>query len=174
MTPSRIAERRRQSPWTGWRLSLIVLGFLVFVAVLFVVYIRSADAEYRVEERAAIAKAKQEAGLKKIDSVSKHVWDDSVWVVEGKDASNTAWFVWERQDGSVKEKVADGLSEDGIRDRFKSDRPGKKIVRLLPGWFSGQPAWEIRYIDNPDSKRQAIVFYSFKDGTALKTYNLVS
>ncbi|MFC3801347.1 DUF5590 domain-containing protein [Cohnella sp. GCM10012308] len=174
MTPSRIAERRRQSAWTGWRLTLIVLGFLVFVAVVFVVYIRSADAEYRGEERAAVAKAKQEAGLIKIGNVSKHVWDDSVWVVEGKDASDTDWFVWLRQDGSIKEKSGDGYSEEGIRDRFNSDHPGKKIVRLLPGWFSGQPAWEIRYIDDPDSKRQAIVFYSFKDGNALRTYNLVS
>ncbi|SFB17589.1 Uncharacterized protein YpmB [Cohnella sp. OV330] len=174
MTPSRISERRRHSAWTGWRLTLIALGFLVFIAVVFVVYIRSADAGYRGEERAAVSRAKQEAGLTEVDAVSKHVWDDSVWVVEGKDASDTDWFVWLREDGAVKEKVADGYGEDGIRSRFNADHPGKKIARLLPGWFSGQPAWEIRYIDDPGTKRQAIVFYSFKNGSELRTYNLVS
>lgn len=174
MTPSRIAERRRQSVWTGWRLTLILLGFLVFVAVVFVVYVRSADADYRGEERAAAAKAKQEAGLTEVDNVSKHVWDDSVWVVEGKDASDTDWFVWLREDGVVKEKATEGYDDERIRSRFNADHPGKKIARLLPGWFSGQPAWEIRYIDDPASKRQAIVFYSFNDGSQLKTYNLVS
>ncbi|WP_217594999.1 DUF5590 domain-containing protein [Cohnella sp. GbtcB17] len=174
MTPSRIAERRRQSPWTGWRLTLIALGFLVFVAVVFVVYVRSADADYRGEERAAAAKAKQEAGLTEVDNVSKHVWDDSVWVVEGKDASDTDWFVWLRKDGVVKEKASEGYDAERIRSRFNADHPGKKIARLLPGWFSEQPAWEIRYFDDPASKRQAIVFYSFKDGSLLRTYNLVS
>ncbi|MDG0789632.1 DUF5590 domain-containing protein [Cohnella ginsengisoli] len=126
MTPSRISERRRLSAWTGWRLTLIALGFLVFIAVVFVVYIRNADAGYRGEERAAVSRAKQEAGLTEIDAVSKHVWDDSVWVVEGKDASDTDWFVWLRDDGAVKEKVADGYGEDGIRSRFNADHPGKK------------------------------------------------
>lgn len=173
MTPSRISERRRQSAWTGWRLALIIAGFIVFLAVVFAVYVRSADAEYRGEERSAIGRAKQEAGLVKVDRATKHVWEDSVWVVEGKDAANAEWFVWLRKDGVTKEKAGDGLGEAQVRNLFEASRPGKKVVRLLPGWFAGQPAWELRYIDDPAAKRQAILFYSFKDGTELKTYNLI-
>ncbi|CAI6081040.1 DUF5590 domain-containing protein [Cohnella sp. JJ-181] len=173
MTPSRISERRRHSAWTGWRLTLVIAGFLVFVAVVFAVFVRSADADYRGEERSAIARAKQEAGLTEIEGASKHVWEESVWVVRGKDAAATEWFVWLREDGSVKEKAEDGLDEAAAAARFQADHPGKKIVRQLPGWFAGQPAWEIRYIDDPASKRQAILFYSFKDGSQLKTYSLI-
>ncbi|MEK0314080.1 cell wall elongation regulator TseB-like domain-containing protein [Cohnella sp. 56] len=160
--------------WTGWRLATIIAGFIVFVAVLFALYVRSADEDYRRESHDAIARAKQEAGLTKIEAATKHVWEQSVWVVEGRDGTNTEWFVWLRDDGTVKEKASDGLTQSEAEQRFESGHPGKKIVRTLPGWFSGQPAWEIRYIDDAKEARQAIVFLSFKDGSELKSYNLIA
>jgi uncharacterized protein YpmB len=172
MTPSRSDAYRRRSPLTPGRWALLIGGFLLFLLVLFVVTVRNADADYRRDEARAVATAKTEAGLKRIGSVSMHVWDETVWVVTGKDAEGVEWIVWERASGLVKEKLEDGLSEKRIRELFASQHPGSDIVRLLPGWFDNQPAWEIRYVADPDTGRQSIDFYAFKDGTKLKTYDL--
>lgn len=174
MTPSRTAARKRPTAWSGWRLAIVIVGFLVFVAVVFALYVRSADGDYRGEQRTAIDRAKREAGLVSVQSASKHVWQESVWVVQGKDASGEDWFVWLRDAGIVKEKASDGLTEERAEAAFAAAHPGKKIVRMLPGWFADQPAWEIRYIDDEETSRQAILFLSFKDGTELKAYNLIS
>lgn len=172
MSLSRAEERKRPSIMTGRRWTMLILGFLVFVCVIFVLYVKSAAADYQNEKDDAIRLAKKEAGIVKQTDAVKHVWDESVWVVTGKDADGVKWFVWERQSGIVKEKADDGLSEAVVKQRFAEEHPGKKIVRVIPGWFENQPAWEIRYVSDPATERQAIDFYSFLDGTLLKTYDL--
>lgn len=172
MSLSRTEQRKRPPIMTGRKWTLLIVGFLVFVCVVFVVYVKSAGADYQNEKDDAIRLAKKEAGIVKSTGAVKHVWDESVWVVTGKDADGVKWFVWERQDGVVKEKADDGLSEASVKQRFVEEHPGKAIVRVLPGWFEGQPVWEIRYVSDPDTERQAIEFYSFKDGTELETYDL--
>jgi len=172
MSLSRSENRKRAPLMTPGRWILLIAGFLLFAAVWFVLYVRTADADYQSEENRAIKLAKQEAGLKSASEAYKHVWEETVWVVVGKDAEGVKWFVWEKQDGIVKEREDDGESKDEIADRFGVEHPGKKIVRLMPGWFQGQPAWEIRYVADPSNGRQAIDFYSFKEGSKLKTYDL--
>ena len=172
MSLSRAEERKRPPIMTGRRWTLLILGFLVFVIVIFVIYVQSAGAGYRNEKDDAIRLAKKEAGIAKTTDAVKHVWDESVWVVTGKDADGVKWIVWERQAGIVKEKEDDGLNEAAAKRRFAEEHPGQQIVRVLPGWFENQPAWEIRYVSDPESERQAIDFYAFKDGTKLKTYDL--
>ncbi|CAM3946010.1 DUF5590 domain-containing protein [Cohnella lubricantis] len=172
MSLSRMEERRRDPVMSARRWTLLILGFLVFLCVIFVIYIKSAGADYQNEKNGAIRLAKQEAGIVKPAEAVKHVWEESVWVVSGKDADGVKWFVWERQDGLVKERADDGLSEDEAKQRFTEEHPGKQIVRVMPGWFENQPAWEIRYISDPETERQAIDFYAFKDGMKLKTYDL--
>nr|WP_240353833.1 DUF5590 domain-containing protein [Cohnella algarum] len=134
--------------------------------------VRNADADYRRDEAEAIELAKTEAGLTSIDSAVKHVWEETVWVVIGKDAEGVARIVWVRESGAANDALANGLSQDQAEQRFASERPGAKIVRILPGWFQDRPAWEIRYVADPETERQAIDFYAFEDGAKLKTYEL--
>ncbi|WP_027093607.1 DUF5590 domain-containing protein [Cohnella thermotolerans] len=172
MRLSRAESHKRAPVMSVRRWIWLSVCFVLFVCVAFVLYIRSVNADYESERTEAIRLAKSEAGMKETLDAVKHVWDESVWVVIGKDADGVKWYVWERADGIVKEKADDGLSREQIVDRFNADHPGQEIVRILPGWFQGQPAWEVRYVSDPSTKREAIDFYSFKDGTKLKTYDL--
>ncbi|MCC3376484.1 DUF5590 domain-containing protein [Cohnella sp. REN36] len=172
MSRSRTKERRSGASLTPVRWVLLIAGFLLFVVVCLAIYVRNADAEYRGEERAATLKAKQEAGLASVREVTKHVWDEVVWVVEGEDETGVSWIVWERESGIVKEQASAGLTKKEIENRFETAHPGKPIARLLPGWFAGQAAWELRYVDDKAADREAIDFYAFKDGAMLGTYDL--
>ncbi|MBB6735470.1 DUF5590 domain-containing protein [Cohnella zeiphila] len=173
MSLSRSENRRRSSGVPVGRWIIVGVLFVVLVCISFVLYIRSAEADYRAEANQAIRTAKQEAGLKKTDEAIKHVWDDTVWVVTGKDADGNDIFVWELPDGTVtKEKAADGLAKSQAVSRFREENGNLQIVRIIPGWFQGQPVWEIRYESDPSTDRETIVFYSFKDGAKLKTYDL--
>jgi len=171
MSLSRLERSRSAIPVWRWVWLAVLFAALVFLS--FALYVRSAEADYRAGETKAIQLAKQTAGLKKTEDAVKHVWDDTVWVVIGKDADGNEMFVWELPDGSVvKEMAADGLTEAAMAARFREQSGGKRILRMLPGWFQGQPVWEIRYESDPKTDRQAIDFYAFKDGTKLKTYDL--
>ncbi|MBB6635344.1 DUF5590 domain-containing protein [Cohnella thailandensis] len=172
MSLSRTENRRRSHAIPPWRWALLIIGFLVFLCVAFFVYVRSADSDYTAEERQAIRIAKTEAGLKEIDGTYKHVWEETVWVVAGTDEQGEKWMVWERANEVVKEKLSGGYNENQIVSQFRLQHPGTNIVRILPGWFQNQPAWEIRYVSDPETKRQAIDFYQFQSGKHLKTYDL--
>ncbi|MBB6674092.1 cell wall elongation regulator TseB-like domain-containing protein [Cohnella nanjingensis] len=172
MSLSRTKQRR--TPFLSpVRWVLLVASFLLFVAVCLAIYVRNADSAYRNASHAAMATAKREAGLTSIDEVDKHVWEEIVWVVHGKDQAGVSWFVWERESGGVvKEQASAGVGRKEIENRFETGHPGKPIVRLLPGWFANQPAWELRYVDDAELEREAIDFYAFKDGALLGTYDL--
>jgi uncharacterized protein YpmB len=175
MNLSRSTRERGMPSISFIRWSIIILGFLVFVAVSLVLYIRSADSGYRSSESTAIRIAKNQADLAEISEVDLHTWEDTVWVVTGKDAAGETWMVWELKDRIVKLKVKDYLSEKQIIGKFSADHNGKTSIRVLPGWFQGKPIWEIRYWDDESVKQyQSIDFYSFEDGTQLKTYRLSS
>jgi uncharacterized protein YpmB len=173
MSLSRSENRRRSSSFPVVRWIIVAVLFVVLVFISFVLYVRSADAGYRAEESQAIRTAKQEAGLKKTEDAVKHVWDDTVWVVIGKDTDGDECLIWELPDGTVvKKKAAEGLTKSQAISRFRENSGDKKIVRIMPGWFQNEPVWEIRFVSDPAADRQTIVFYSFEDGTKLKTYDL--
>ncbi|WP_276351545.1 DUF5590 domain-containing protein [Cohnella caldifontis] len=172
MTPSRTESRRRLPGMTlsRWLAAFVTLVVLAVLGV--VLYVRSADAGYRGEERNAVRLAESQAGLTEIESAVSYTWNETLWVVLGKDRDGVEWFVWEREGGIEKMKLSDGYSEARIRERFAIDRPSARVIRILPGWAFDQPIWEIRYKKAPRADQQSIDFYSFRDGTLLKTYDL--
>jgi uncharacterized protein YpmB len=172
MILSRSESRRRLPALSLIRWLFLATLILLMLASFLVLYIRSVDADYRGGENRALALAKVQGGLTEIGEIVLYTWDEPIWIVRGRDHDNVEWILWERNDGIVKEKVSEGYSEPRIRERFAADRPAADPVRVLPGWFAGQPVWEIRYIRAPLSRQQSIDFYSFKDGTVLKTYVL--
>ncbi|THF78417.1 cell wall elongation regulator TseB-like domain-containing protein [Cohnella fermenti] len=172
MSLSRLEDRRRTHGIPAWRYILLAALFLLFLCVAFFVYVRSADAEYTADERKAIRLALSEGGLANVDATYKHVWEETVWVVIGTDAQGDKRIVWERESGISAEQMSAGYDEDQIVSRFRIDHPGDDIVRILPGWFQNEPAWEIRYVTDAASKLQAIDFYQFHSGEHLKTYDL--
>jgi uncharacterized protein YpmB len=172
MIPSRQESRRKLPNLSFARWTLLLAGFLLFLLVSFILFIRSADATHHHAEKTAIRIAKAQAGLTDVRKAVRHTWDETVWVVFGKDATNVEWMVWERDNEVIKLKVSENESEKQMLRRFKDEHNGEIPIRMLPGWFQNEPVWEVRYWSELDAERQAIDFYSFKDGSRLKTYEL--
>jgi uncharacterized protein YpmB len=174
MNLSRSEKGRRFPNLSLIRWLVLITGFVVFVIVSSVLYFRSADSEYRKAESAAAQIAQKQGGLVEVSESVRHTWDETVWVVTGKDSDNQTWMVWERKEELVKRKVNENMSEKQILSIFSQEHPGVTPIRVIPGWFQNQPIWEIRYKNSTGEGQQSIGFYSFKDGTKLKTYVLSS
>ncbi len=172
MSLSRTESRRRMPVMSFGRWAAFGIGVLLLAAFVAVIYVRSADAEYRSEEKRAALLAMAQAGLSEVDQVVSYTWDETLWIVFGKNQEGRDMVVWERENGIEAMGLDEGYNEEQIRHRFKSDRPSAKLIRMLPAWFHGEPAWEIRYAVAPGSDLQCIDFYSFRTGRLLKTYTL--
>ncbi|RKP57016.1 hypothetical protein D7Z26_03240 [Cohnella endophytica] len=151
----------------------LVTGFVAFVLVSFFLYVRSSDSEYRNAENNAIRIAKEQGGLTSISDAASHTWDETVWVVSGKDADGEPWMIFERANEIVREKMSENLSRKQMLAQFGLEHEGTPI-RIIPGWFKDAPAWEIRYWTGTDKQRQSLDFYSLENGTLLKTFVLSS
>jgi uncharacterized protein YpmB len=173
MNLSRSEGQRKFPSLSLTRWLVVVFGFVVFVMVSLVLYVRSADTDYRNAENHAKQVAIKNGGLETVTNVVSHTWDETVWVVTGTDSAGQAWMVWERASELVKRKVDENLSEKRMVDKFSQEHAGLKPIRIIPGWFEGGPVWEIRYW-NDSRNHQSIDFYSFQDGTLLRTYVLSS
>jgi len=172
MRSGRNGRRRRRMAWF-WQWAALAGVVFIAVCVLAVIYVRNADAEYRHGERRAIELARTEADLAEADQVVFYTWDESLWIVIGKNREGTPIIVWERESGVESMPLAEGHTEEEILERFRRDKPDARLVRVLPGWFNGMPVWEIRYMPVPGTKEQALDFYSFRTGQHLKTYTLL-
>lgn len=166
-------ERRRRHATVIGRWAALAGGILIALVVLAVLYVRSADADYRRGEKQAIELARAQAGLAEADRAVLYTWDETLWIVIGKNHEGEPIIVWERESGLETARMAEGYSEEQILEQFRKDRPGARIIRMLPGWFQDMPVWEIRYAPSPDTKEQGLDFYSFRTGNLLKTYTLL-
>jgi uncharacterized protein YpmB len=173
MNLSRSDKVRRLPSLSLIRWLVIIAGFILFVIVSFVLYIRSADAGHRHGEKKAYQIALNQGGMEEVSRASIHTWDETVWVVKGKDSEDQPWMIWVRNEELIKKKISEGISEEQMLEEFTKAHSGQKPLRILPGWFQNQPVWEIRYkIDtgDPEDDHQSIDFYSFEDGTKLQTF----
>jgi len=173
MSLSRSEGKRKLPTLSLAKWLFLITGFVVFLAVCFVLYVRTADADYRNAENHAIRIAKEQGGLTEIGESVRHTWIETVWIVSGKDADGADWMIFERQDGLVREKIGENLSKSQMLAKFAEEHAGEPI-RIIPGWFNDQPAWEIRYWNEKSEEHQTLDFYSFKDGSLLKRYVLSS
>ena len=167
---SRSERRARTILRIKWAAAILL--FLLVLAFLAALYVWFADAEYRNERNRAIALAYEQGGLTEVESASSYTWEQTLWIVQGKDEEGDAWIIWQHPDGIVKERLADGYSEAQITAQFELQNPSAELIRVQPAWFEDQPAWELRYRLVAGQDRQGIDFYSFKDGTLIQTYTL--
>jgi uncharacterized protein YpmB len=174
MILSRSEKERRLPSLSRIRWLILITGFVVFVAVSFFLYIRSADSHHRNAMNNAIEIAHKQGGLKDVSEAVIHTWDETVWVVTGMDSEGETWMLWERKTELVKRKVSENMSKKRMLTKFSEEHVGLEPIRVLPGWFNDQPVWEIRYWNETAKEHQSIDFYSFQDGTKLKTYALSS
>lgn len=163
-------SRLRQIPLGRWIVAVLLL--FAAIAAAFVLYVRAADSDYRDGKRQATALAIEQGELTEIERVTSYTWEESLWILQGKDASGETWMLWERGDGFVKRKLSESRSEEQMLAQFGLQLPAAEPIRIQPGWFGNAPVWEIRYRQSPDTERQSIGFYSFEDGKLIRTYDL--
>lgn len=126
------------------------------------------------EEEMAIAAAKQHSELIKVTRTEKSVWDNVVWVIEGKDKDDQSLFVWvpfteefkvDETSGAIhSELLQNGLSESQIKAKILNELPNIKEIRLQPGLFNGNNVWQLFYRDQDHYYYR---FYKFSDGSQL-------
>ncbi|MFC4598052.1 DUF5590 domain-containing protein [Cohnella hongkongensis] len=173
MNMSRSEGKRALPSLSPGRWLILIAGFLLFVAVSFVLYVRSADSDYRRGEQQAIRAAKEQGELVRVDEVYRHTWQDTVWIVRGEDAGGEAWTLFLLQEEIVRKKASENMTEQQMRAKF-AEAHSAEPIRMMPAWFNGQAAWEIRYRDAGDEERQSLEFYSFENGSLIRTYVLSS
>lgn len=148
---------------TKWILLSIVILVLVLLGLhRFYLYIHQ---DIWKGEKEAIQRAEQETGLVGAGKVWKSVWDEVVWVVEGKDADGQDVMVWLPVGGQAQSKpLSEGVSESQIRKIIQDDLPGISIVRLVPGIYNHELVWQLFY---KEKAHHYYRFFRFSDGKPL-------
>jgi Uncharacterized protein conserved in bacteria len=125
------------------------------------------------EERQARQAAAEVGGLISVEETYKHVWEETIWVAEGTDAEGGKMYVFMR-DGELLHSVraAESVTVEALRDRFERNKPEADIVRISPGLFRGEPAWEVYYRITDGRAQYRYDFYRFHDGTLIDSYRL--
>lgn len=148
---------------TKWiLLSILILLLVLFGLHRFYLYIMQ---DTWNEESAAIQTAKQQTGIVSVDKTWKSVWDEVCWVVQGQNENGEELMVWLPEGGEAHEELlSSGTSEQQIRDIIKSQLPGIRIVRLMPGIYEGEYVWQLFYKEKEHHYYQ---FFKFSDGSIL-------
>ncbi|MWV44676.1 hypothetical protein GRF59_13740 [Paenibacillus sp. HJL G12] len=152
-------------------LVIVILILLGFGSYRYYIYVTQ---DMRADETAAILKAKQETSLVKVTDTQKSVWDTICWTIEGLDKENRPVMVWvimdqngkiKSGDGAVHEEMlANGISEGKIKEKIKKEVPDLDKLRLQPGMYNGEYAWQLYYRSNDHYYYQ---FYRFSDGQSI-------
>lgn len=152
-------------------LGIVILLLLGFASYRYYIYVTQ---DIRAQETAAILAAKKETSLVKVTDAQKAVWDSICWTIEGLDQENRPLMVWVTMDengkvksgeGSVHEELlANGLSEQQMKERIHKAIPDADKMRLLPGMYNGEYAWQLFYRSQEHYYYQ---FYRFSDGQSI-------
>ena len=153
-------------------LLLISACLLLLITVSFI-YFRDVQSSKWLAIKEAKAQATEAAKLTEIDKVNQHIWQKDTWVVEGINEESEAVFVWLTEGQlPVVLKASEGISENSLKDSFKSKRLLAEIKRIQPGLLDDQPVWEIFYDDGEKPHHYRYDFYRFDDGAFIDSYTL--
>ncbi|BBH20949.1 hypothetical protein Back11_22940 [Paenibacillus baekrokdamisoli] len=158
---------------TAARWTLLSVMIVVVVLIALNAYYRSVQSPMWKQERLAEAKAIETAGLKEATLSYPFVWDESIWIVEGKDKNNEDTYVWLKKDTSLVLKAKDGLTSQEIEQRFLQSKPDASIKNTKLGMLNNAPVWEVYYSKVQSSvKTYYYDFYQFQNGAFVVTYKL--
>lgn len=126
------------------------------------------------QEDMAIVAAKEHSELVEVTHTSKSVWNNVVWVIEGKDQTNQNMIVWvpltsdyvvdDTSEAIQSKLLKDGLSESQMRILIEKELPNIKESHLQLGLFNGTAVWQLFYKEQDHYNYR---FYRFRDGTKI-------
>ncbi|MBW7473401.1 DUF5590 domain-containing protein [Paenibacillus oenotherae] len=172
----RAKSRKRESRMTPLKWTLLAAAAILILLIAANGYYRYVQSPSWEEERAAEKQARETAGFTETIDSHKFVWDETVWVVEGKDKDGDEAYAWLREGSEpIVLKAREGLTEEAMEERFLQSRPDADLERLTLGSLNGEPVWEAFYYRKLDGKGNYYYdFYRFGDGSAVTTYTLPS
>jgi uncharacterized protein YpmB len=169
----RVERYKRPPLMSPAKWSLLAAVCLIAVLIGLNQFYRYIQSPVWAEEREAEAEAVQTAGLKSAVDSHKFVWDETVWVVEGKDRNDEDVYVWLTEGGPLTINAKDGLTKEQMKERFLADKPDANVSHMTIGMVGGEPVWEIFYTRKEASITYSYYdFYRFRDGTFIVTYKL--
>ncbi|GGD68905.1 cell wall elongation regulator TseB-like domain-containing protein [Paenibacillus nasutitermitis] len=152
----------------------LLLGAIVVMLILIGLnlYYRSVQSTLWKEEHSAEVLAVQTGGLKEATKSHRFVWDEPVWIVEGKDQDGDDAYVWMVKE-PLKLKAKNGVTESEIKSKFRKKSPAADLYHIKLGMLDGAPVWEVFYADKNSSKTfNYYDFYKYGDGSFIITYTL--
>lgn len=172
----RAKSRKRGSSMTPMKWTLLIAAALVAIVLLVNGYYRYIQAPVWEEQRAAEKQAKETAGFTETVSAHKFVWDETTWIVEGKDKDGEEAYVWlKEKEQPLILKSRDGVTAEAVEEKFRQSKPDADIERVTLGMLNGEPVWEVYYYKKQDgSGNYYYDFYRFSDGGSVTTYKLPS
>ncbi|MBD2845121.1 DUF5590 domain-containing protein [Paenibacillus sp. IB182496] len=157
-----------------WRWVIAAGIVLLLVLLVLNLYYRSVQAGVWAEEREVRELAMESAGLTQVNDVTKHVWDQTAWVVRGIDTDGRDVWVW-LVEGEVQTlRAEESVTAARARELAEAQYPDARVLRVLPGLLGEEKAWEVYFHMNGESRTYHYAFYRFSDGAYLTTYNLPS
>jgi uncharacterized protein YpmB len=168
--------RRRETEerfMTPARWAVIILLLIGLVLVLVMLYFQWARSDYAREERAAVRRVMAEAGLGKVESADKFVWDDIVWIIRGEREDGADVYVWAFPDRVETVDAGEAYDADRLRQDVLRAIPDASVIRIRPGFADGRRIWEVWYSRTENGvERHFYGFYAFEDGSPIATYRL--
>ena len=152
-------------------LSVAVIIVLLFGLYRYYIYIMQ---DQWKQEAVAIAAAKEHSELIQVTRTSKSVWNNVVWVIEGKDQIDQNMIVWvpltseyevnDTPKAIQSELLKDGLSKTQMMTLIEKELSNIKEKRLQLGLFNGTAVWQLFYKEQDHYNYR---FYRFSDGTQI-------
>jgi uncharacterized protein YpmB len=152
---------KRKTGWL-WGLALFAL-VLVGGAVWQVKHLAN---EVDVRQAADVQTALAESSLEKVTQVYPFVAEQNYTIVEGTDRTGRELMVWVG-DRMVRSAYLDlGVDAVVIRQFVARNHPDWRIVRLAPGLYENELAWELFYrqSEGVGETRYGYAYYRFFDG----------
>ncbi|WP_147533759.1 DUF5590 domain-containing protein [Bacillus marasmi] len=149
-----------------WILSGI--GIIVLVIAFFsYVYLHSVKPLGNAEEK-AIAAAKKEVKLNKIDDVQIFNGNETYYILRGKDNKKQDVIVWvsEKNNQVIVRKAKEGITQQQAVNKLLQEKDPKEIISVKLAMIKKRQCWEIYYI----SRNNLINYYyvDFETGEWLR------
>lgn len=125
------------------------------------------------EREAARQLILQQSKLDQINEILPFIEEDKYYIATGTDQEGRSMVVWVKEDEVYEAYTADNYSATLVRQQLLEEEPAANIIRLVPGVYQNEYAWEVYYEkEEEDGSRRYYTYYRFRDGEKLDTYRL--
>ncbi|UVI32434.1 cell wall elongation regulator TseB-like domain-containing protein [Paenibacillus spongiae] len=173
----RASRRKRPSSMTPARIAAVVIASIVVLLIGANGYYRYVQAPMWNDQTKLEEQAMKIAGLQETSDSYTYVWDDTIWIVEGKDKQGDEVYVWLYENPNAMQpvirKVKDGVTKEQLKEKLLSSKPDANLEHIKLGWKDNEPVWELFYSrDQSGTDFYYYDFYRYSDGGFIITYSL--